>query len=118
MFTLLAMYIGTRFLSLVPLDELLLQSILGKNICRHQRFDYDERATLSINDPRPIKEQATQNVLADLMPRFIVDSLIDLVLCNNTRTHTLTYKNPETIMAPLLPCKSFRKPIFLETKTP
>ena len=30
MFTLLAMYIGTRFLSLVPLDELLLQSVLGK----------------------------------------------------------------------------------------
>ena len=102
MFTLLVMYIGTRFLSLVPLDELLLQSILGRNIRRHQPFDYYEGVTLSINDPRPIKEQATQNVLAHWMPRFIVDLLIDLVLCDNTRMHTLTYKDPETIMAPLL----------------
>ena len=113
MFMLLVMYIGTRFLLLVPLDELLLQSILGKNVRRHQPFDYDEGATISINDPRPIKEQATQNVLAHSMPRFIVDLLIDLVLCDNTRTHTLTYKDPGN-----LTCKSFRKPIFLETKTP
>ena len=102
MFTLSVMYIGTRFLSLVPLDKLLLQSILGKNICRHQPFDYDEGVTLSISDPRPIKKQAAQNVLAHWMPRFIVDLLIDLVLCNNTRMHTLMYKDPETIMAPLL----------------
>ena len=102
MFTLLVMYVGTRFLALIPLDELLLQSILGENICRHQPIDYDEEVTLSINDPRLIKEQATQNILAHWMPRFIVDSLIDLVLCDNMRTHTLMYKDPETIMAPLL----------------
>ena len=102
MFTLLVMYIGTGFLSLVLLDKLLSQSILAKNIRGHQPFDYDEGATLSINDPRPHKEQATQNILAHWMPRFIVDSLIDLVLYNNTRMHRLMYKDPETIMAPLL----------------
>ena len=51
LFTLLVMYIGIRFLSIVPLDEILLQSILGKNLRRHQPFDYDESIMLSINDP-------------------------------------------------------------------
>ena len=32
MFTLLFMYVGTHFLGLLSLDELLLQSVLGKNI--------------------------------------------------------------------------------------
>ena len=90
MFTLLVMCVGTRFLALTPLDKLLLQSVLGKNIRVHQPFDYDKAVTLSINDPRPIKEQATQNVLAHWMPRFIVDSLIDLVLCDNNEN---TYIN-------------------------
>ena len=51
MFTLLFMYVGTRFLGLITLDELLLQSVLGKNIRRHQPFDYDESFNLSIDDP-------------------------------------------------------------------
>ena len=42
LFTLLFIYTGTRFLALISLDELLLQSVLGKNIRRHQLFDYDE----------------------------------------------------------------------------
>ena len=62
MFTLLFMYIGTRFLGLISLDELLLQSVLRKNIRRHQPFDYDGSFNLSIDDPRTIPEQSTQNV--------------------------------------------------------
>ena len=42
MFTLLFMYVGTRFLGLITLDKLVLKSVLGKNIRRHQPFDYDE----------------------------------------------------------------------------
>ena len=89
-------------MSIIPLDEILLQSILGKNIRWHQPFDYDESTTLSVNDPRPVKDQAVQNVLAHWIPRFIVDALVDLVICGNAGMHTLTYKDPESILAPLL----------------
>ena len=102
LFTLLVMYVGTRFLSIIPLDEILLQSILGKNIRCHQPFDYDESITLSVNDPRPVMDQAVQNVLTHWIPRFIVDALVDLVICGNARMHTLTYKDPESILDPLL----------------
>ena len=88
MFTLLLMYVGTRFLSIISLDELMLQSILGKNIRRHQPFDYDDALALSINDPRSVKEQAIQNILAHWIPRFIIDSFVDLVMHESTRpTH-------------------------------
>ena len=76
LFTLLVMYVGTRFLSIVPLDEILFESILGKNVRRHQPFDYDKSTTLSVNDPIPVKDQAVQNVLAHWIPRFIVDVLV------------------------------------------
>ena len=102
MLILLFMYVGTRFLLIISLDELMLQSILGKNIHRHQPFDYDDALALSMNDPRPVKEQAIQNVLAYWIPRFIVDSFIDLVIHESTRTHTLMYKDMDNIMAPLL----------------
>ena len=54
LFALLFMYAGTRFLSLINVDELLLQSVSGKNLRRHQLFDYDESFNLSIDDPRPV----------------------------------------------------------------
>ena len=51
MFTLLFVYLGTRFFSIISLDELLLQSVLGKNLRRHQPFDHDEDFKLSSDDP-------------------------------------------------------------------
>ena len=106
MFTLLIMCVGTRFLTLVPLDELLLQSLFGKNIRRHQPFDYDRDLTLSTDDPRPVKEQAIQNVLAHWVPRFLVDAMLDLVVDNEGTTlnkgHTLTYKDPNSVISPLI----------------
>ena len=96
------MYVGTQFLGLISLDELLLQSILGKNIRRHQLFDYDESFNLSIDDPRPIADQSIQNVLSHWIPRFLVDSYIELVLEGNKKAHTITYKDPDTILAPTL----------------
>ena len=96
------MYAGTKFLSLLSLDELLLQSILGKNIHRHQPFDYHESFNLSINDPRPVNQQSVQNVLNHWIPRFIVDAYVELVLVNNKKAHTITYKDPDAILAPTL----------------
>ena len=98
-FTLLFMYVGTRFLGLISLDELLLQSVLEKNIRRHQPFDYDKSFNLSIDDPRTIPEQSTQNVLAHWLPRFIVDSYNELVIEGTKNAHTITYKNPEGVLS-------------------
>ena len=43
-----------------------------------------------------------QNVLSHWMPRFIIDCYIDLVLGDNKKAHTITYKGPENILAPTL----------------
>ena len=51
MFTLLFVYLGTRFFGVISLDELLLQSVSGKNLRRHQPFDHDEDFKLSSDDP-------------------------------------------------------------------
>ena len=80
----------------------MLQSVLGKNIRRHQPFDYDEAVNLSINDPRSIRDQSTQNVLAQWLPRFLVDAMMDLVLVDLPKAHMITYKDPESILAPSL----------------
>ena len=100
LFTLLFMYVGTCFLGLLSLDELLLQSVFGKNICRHQPFHYDESFNLSIDDPRTVKDQSTQKVLSHWIPRFIVDCYVELVLEGHEKTHTITDKDPDTILAP------------------
>ena len=84
------------------LDELLLQSVLGKNLRRHQPFDHDEDFKLSSDDPRPISDQGVQNVLAHWIPHFIIDSFHDLVLDGAKDTHTLTYKDTGTVLAPTL----------------
>ena len=106
MFALLIMCVGTMFLTLVLLDELLLQSLFGKNIRRHQPFNYDRDLTLSTDDPRPVKEQAIQNMLAHWVPIFLVDALSDLVVDNEGTTlnkgHTLTYKDPNSVISPLI----------------
>ena len=102
MFTLLFVYLGTRFFSIISLDKLLLQSVLGKNFRRHQLFDHDEDFKLSSDDPRPILDQGVQNVLAHWIPRFIVDSFHDLVLDGAKDTHTITYKDTGTVLAPTL----------------
>ena len=102
MFTLLFVYLGTRFFSIISLDELLLQSVLGKNLRRHQPFDHDEDFKLSSDDPRPISDQGVQNVLAHWIPRFMVDSFHDIVLDGAKDTHTITYKDTGTVLAPTL----------------
>ena len=102
MFTLLFVYLGTRFFGIISLDELLLQSELGKNLRRHQPFDHDEDFKLSSDDPQPISDQGVQNVLAQWIPRFIVDSFHNLVLDGAKDTHTITYKDTGTVLAPTL----------------
>ena len=93
MFKLLFVYLGTWFFSIIRLDELLLQSVLGKNLRRHQPFDHDEDFKLSSDDPRPISDQGVQNVLAHWIPHIIIDSFHDLVLDGAKDTHTITYKD-------------------------
>ena len=80
----------------------MLQSVLGKNLRRHQPFDHDEDFKLSSEDPRPISDQGVQNALAHWIPRFIVDSFHDLVLDGAKDTHTITYKDTGTVLAPTL----------------
>ena len=102
MFTLLFVYLGSQFFSIISLDELLFQSILGKNLRRHQPFDHDQDFKLSSDDPQPISDQGVQNVLAHWMPCFIVDSFHDIVLDGAKDTHTITYKDTGTVLAPML----------------
>ena len=100
------MYGGLRFLSLVSCEELMLSAVLGKNIRRHQPFDFGSNFSKSVDDPRPLKEQATSNIMAYFMPKFIVESMLDLI-CDNDgnsfrhdRVHTLKYKDPNSPIAP------------------
>ena len=103
MFTLFFVYLGTWFFSIRSLDELLLQSVLGKNLRRHQPFDHDEDFKLSSDDPQPISDQGVQNVLAHWIPRFIVDSFHNIVLIGAEEAHTITYKDTTgTVLAPTL----------------
>ena len=116
MLTLLFMYLGTRFLGLIHLDELLLQSVLGKNLRRRQLFDYDEEFKLSAaDDPRSIANQGTQNVLAHWIPRFTVDSFSEFVFEQAKDTHTITYKDPDAVLAPTL-VKHFKDVYKLKQK--
>ena len=103
MFTLLFVYLGARFFGIISLDELSLQSVLGKNLRRHQPFDHNEDFKLSSDDLRPISDQGIQNVLAHWIPRFIVDSFHDIVLDGAKDAHTITYKDTTgTVLAPTL----------------
>ena len=107
-FVLLVMYGGLRFLSLISCEELMLSAVLGKNIPRRQPFDLSSNFSKSVDDPRPLKEQATSNVIAYFLPKFIVESMLDLVYDDNgnslrhAKIHTLTYKDPNAPIAPLI----------------
>ena len=94
---------------MLPLDEIFSQSLFGKNLRKHQPFDYSEDLSLSTDDPRPIKEQAIQNVIAHWIPKFIVDAMQNLITDETKETslrdskyHTVTYKDPNSIIAPTL----------------
>ena len=108
LFVLLVMYGGLRFLSLVSCEELMMSAVLGKNIRRHQPFDFGSNFSKSVDDPRPLKEQATSNVMAYFIPKFIVGSMLDLIYDNDgnsfrhARVHTLTYKDPNAPIAPII----------------
>ena len=101
------MYLG-RFFSILPLDEIFKQSIFSRNIRKHQPFDYSPDTTLSVEDPRPIKDQSVQNVIAHWAPKFIINAMYDLVTDENenklgeSKIHTLTYKQPDSVIAPTI----------------
>ena len=87
----------------------LCKAYLEKNIRKHQPFDYSTDGTLSTHDPRPVKDQSIQNILAHWIPKFIIDSMYDLVTnetgeiaMRDSKVHTLTYKDPNAIIAPTL----------------
>ena len=91
---------------MLSLDEILAQSLFGHNIRRHQSFDYCEDSTLSTDDLRDVKDQSIQNVLAHWILKFIIDSMYELVTDTNnliklgkSRIHTLTYRQPDNIIA-------------------
>ena len=119
LFVLLVMYGGLRFLSLVSCEELMLSAILGKNIHHHQPFDFGSNFSKSVDDPRSLKEQATSNVMAYFIPKFIVGSMLDLIYDNDgnsfrhARVHTLTYKDPNAPIAPIISRQLLRlSPLF------
>ena len=65
--------------------------------------------TLSVEDPRLIKDQSVQNVIAHWAPKFIIDAMYDLVTDENenklgeSKIHTLTtYKQPDSVIAPTI----------------
>ena len=125
LFVLLVMYGGLRFLSLVSCEELMLSAVLGKNICLHQLFDFGSNFSKSVNDPRPLKEQATSNVMAYFMPKFIVESMLDLIYDNDgnsfrhAKVHTLTYKDPNAPLAPIISRQLLRlTPLFKKNPAP
>ena len=105
---LMTMYLG-RFFTLLSLDEIFTQSLFGKNLRKHQPFDYSTDTTLSTDDPRAVKDQSIQNVPAHWIPKFIIDSMYDLVTnetgniaLRDSKVHTLTYKDANAIIAPTL----------------
>ena len=86
---------------------------------RHQPFDFGSNFSKSVNDPRPLKEQATSNVMAYFMPKFIVESMLDWIYDNDgnsfrhARVHTLTYKDPNAPIAPIISRQLLRlTPLF------
>ena len=125
LFVLLVMYGGLRFLSLLTYEEIMLSAVLGKNIHRHQPFDFGSNFSKSVNDSRPIKEQATSNVMVYFMPKFIIESMLDLIHDNegnsfrHARIHTLTYKDPNAPIAPLISRQLLKlTPLFRKTLEP
>ena len=65
--------------------------------------------SLSTHDPRPIKEQAVQNVIAHWIPKFIFDAMKDLITdetgemsLRDSKCHTLTYKDSNSVIAPTI----------------
>ena len=82
---------------------------LVKNIRKHQPFDYSADLSLSTHDPRPIKEQDVQNVIAHWLPKFIVDAMQDLITdetvemsLRDSKCHMLTYENSNSVIAPTI----------------
>ena len=108
LFGLLAMYCGLRYICLLPVEDILLSCVLGKNLRRHQPFDFGSNFTKSIHDPRPVKEQAISNVLAYFLPKFICESMLDTItddegsLLRYAALHTITCKNDDEPLAPLV----------------
>ena len=108
LFVLLVMYSGLRYISLLPVEDILLSCVLGKNIRRHQPFDFATNFTKSVHDPRPVKEQAISNVLAYFLPKFICESMLDTITdqegtpLRHAQTHTITYRSDDEPLAPLI----------------
>ena len=101
------MYVG-RFIGMIDLEEIFVQSLFGKNIPRHQPFDYCDDGSLSMEDPQSIKDQTIQNLLAHWLPKFIVDSMNELIIDDHdnklgcSKVHTLTCKEQNNVIAPTI----------------
>ena len=102
----------------------MLSAVLGKNIRRHQPFDFGSNFSKSVDDPRPLKEQATSNIMAYFIPKFIVGSMLDLIYDNDgnsfryARVHTLMYKDPNAPIAPIISRQLLRLSPSLFKKNP
>ena len=57
------MYVG-RFIGMIDPEEFFAQSLFGKNIRRHQPFDFCDDGSLLTEDPRSVKDLSIQNLLA------------------------------------------------------
>ena len=62
---LLLMHLG-KFLNIVPLNEVLAQSVFGKNLRQIQPFDYGLDETLAADNQKDLKDQSMQNIIAHL----------------------------------------------------
>ena len=100
------MHLG-KFLNIVPLNEVLAQSVFGKNLWQIQPFDYGPDETLAADNQKDLKDQSMQNIIAHFAPKFILDAMNDLVTDENgiklceSKVHTLTY-NKDEVIAPTL----------------
>ena len=98
---LLLMYLG-RFIGMIDPEGIFAQSLFGKNIRRHQQFDYCDNGSLSTEDPRSIKDQSIQNLPAHWLPKFIVviDDHDNKSGCS--KVHTLMCKEQNNVIAPTI----------------
>ena len=66
-----------KFLNIVPLNEVLAQSVFRKILRQIQPFDYGPDETLAADNQKDLKDQLMQNIFAHFAPKFILDAMND-----------------------------------------